>query len=252
MKDNHLTDGSYDMSKASRTETASTAAVIYCRVSTEEQAVEGVSLDAQQSTLLAYCTLRQLDVAAVVVDAGISAGKPLHTRPGGRQVLEMVNSGTVAHVVAYKLDRLFRDACDCLAVTAEWDRQELALHLVDMGGQAIDTSTAMGRFMLTVLAGAAEMERNLISERTRAALAHKASKGERVGQVPYGCRLAADGVHLETDPAERRVIELVKELRAEGLSFRAIAARLNDTNTAARGRCWHPTSVTRLLAREAA
>lgn len=239
------------MSKASRTETPA-AAVIYCRVSTEEQATEGVSLDAQEAALTAYCALRRLDVAAVVVDAGVSGGKPLHTRRGGRRVLDLVAAGAVGHVVAYKLDRLFRDACDCLAVTAQWDRAAVALHLVDLGGQSIDTSTAMGRFMLTVLAGAAEMERNQIRERTTAALAHKASKGERVGQVPFGARLAADGVHLEEHPEERRVLDLVAELRTEGLSIRAIAARLNTDNVPARGRCWHPTTVARLLDREAA
>ena len=227
-------------------------AVVYCRVSTDEQATEGVSLDAQEATLRAYCTLRSLDVAAVVLDAGVSGGKPLAARTGGRRVLDLVESGEVGSVVAYKLDRLFRDACDCLAVTAQWDRQEVALHLVDLGGQSIDTSTAMGRFMLTVLAGAAEMERNQIRERTTAALAHKASKGERVGQVPFGYHVAADGVHLECDDAEHRVVEIVRALNAEGLSIRAIAARLTADEVPARGKRWHPTTVARLLAREAA
>ncbi len=227
-------------------------AVCYVRVSTEEQAEEGVSLAAQEAAVRAYCAMRGLDVAEVVIDAGVSAGKALSTRNGGGRVLAMVNRGDVSAVVAYKLDRLFRDCADCLTVTREWDRAEVALHLIDLGGQAIDTSTAMGRFFLTVMAGAAEMERNLIRERTAAAMAHMRANGERVGEVPYGFRLASDGVHLEAEPNEQRMIELVRGYRAEGLSIRGIAERLNVEAAPARGGRWHPTSVARMLTRMAA
>jgi DNA invertase Pin-like site-specific DNA recombinase len=227
-------------------------AVAYIRVSTEEQATEGVSLAAQEAAVRAYCAMRGMDVAEVVIDAGVSAGKPLASREGGARVLSAVKRGEVSSVVAYKLDRLFRDCADCLTVTREWDRCEVALHLIDLGGQAIDTSTAMGRFFLTVMAGAAEMERNLIRERTSSAMAHMKSQGERVGAVPYGYRLGADGVHLEAEDSEQRMIGLVRAYRAEGLSIRAIAERLNLEAAPARGGRWHPTSVARLLAKEAA
>jgi site-specific DNA recombinase len=227
-------------------------AVAYIRVSTEEQATEGVSLAAQEAAVRAYCAMRGMDVAEVVIDAGVSAGKPLASREGGARVLSAVKRGEVSSVVAYKLDRLFRDCADCLTVTREWDRCEVALHLIDLGGQAIDTSTAMGRFFLTVMAGAAEMERNLIRERTASAMAHMKSQGERVGAVPYGYRLGADGVHLEAEDSEQRMIGLVRAYRAEGLSIRAIAERLNLEAAPARGGRWHPTSVARLLAKEAA
>jgi site-specific DNA recombinase len=228
-----------------------TWAVAYVRVSTEEQATEGVSLDAQEAALRAYCTMRGLTLVELVRDAGVSAGKPLASREGGSRVLDLVKHGTVGAVVAWKLDRLFRDAGDCLAVTGEWDRRNVALHLVDMGGQAIDTSTAMGRFFLTVIAGAAEMERNLIRERTTAGLAHKKSKGERVGQVPFGFRVAANGVALEALPEEQRVVEEVRALRAAGKTLQAITDKLNDDGVPARGARWHLTTVARLLKRAA-
>ena len=228
----------------------SNAAAIYCRVSTEEQAAEGVSLDAQENALRAYCALRRLDVAAVVVDGAVSGGKPLHTRPGGRRVLDLVERGTVGSVVAYKLDRLFRDACDCLAVTAEWDRRAVALHLVDLGGQAIDTSTAMGRFMLTVIAGAAEMERNQIRERTAAAMAHKRTLGEYTGgAAPYGWTVAADGIHLAADDAEQAIISAALGLKAAGLSLRKVGAELEGRGLLPRsGGHWHANTVRSLLA----
>ena len=204
-----------------------TKAVLYIRVSTEEQAAEGVSLAAQEAALRAYCTMRGLTVVELVTDGGISAGKPLSTRPGGARVLTMAAKKQVHAVVAWKLDRLFRDAGDCLEVTREWDRSGVALHLVDLGGQAIDTASAMGRFFLTVLAGAAEMERNLVRERTSAALQHKAARGEFTGGlVRYGYGLADNGVDLVPVPAEQKVIDEVRKLRAAGLSLRMIAGEL--------------------------
>ena len=227
-------------------------AVLYTRVSTEEQAAQGVSLEAQQATLRSYCSMKRIEVEALVTDAGVSAGKPLCERPGGAAVLSLVVKKAVTEVVTLKLDRLFRDAVDALSVTRTWDKQNVALHLVDMGGQAIDTSTPMGRFFLTMMAGFAELERNTTVERTRSALAHKRDQGQRVGQVPYGFRVEDDGVHLAPEPTEQAIIEHIGELRADGLSHRAIAGRLNEEDVPARGKRWHPTTVARLLRRQVA
>ena len=224
------------MKRTTKTDKATTNRVaLYVRVSTEEQARGGVSLDAQEATLRAYCAMRGLELVELVVDAGVSAGAPLSTRPGGSRVLELVRSGAVAGVVAAKLDRLFRDCGDCLAVTREWDKRGVALHLVDMGGQTVDTSTAMGRFFLTVMAGAAELERGMVKERTKAAMAHVKSQGRRVGGVPYGFRLGDDGRTLLEDEGEQAVVRAARELRAAGLSLRKVAAELARRGFAARG-----------------
>ena len=229
-------------------------AAAYIRVSTEEQATEGVSLDAQEATLRAYCAMRGLELAEVVVDAGVSAGKPLSTRDGGAHLLDLVKRGKVGAVVCYKLDRLFRDASDCLQVTAAWDKAGVALHLVDLGGQSVDTSSAMGRFFLTIMAGAAEMERNLIRERTSAAMAHKASKREYTGgQVPYGWTLGADGVHLTPNPTEQAIIAAARTLREQGLSLRKVGEELTAEGMLPRsGGKWHAESVKVLLNAEVA
>lgn len=227
-------------------------AIAYVRVSTEEQATEGVSVDAQVASVRAYALLRGLELVDVVVDAGVSAGKPLASRVGGAIVLDAVKRRKVRAVVAVKLDRVFRNAGDCLQTTEGWDHAGVALHLVDMGGQAIDTSSAMGRFFLTVMAGAAEMERNLIRERTTTALAHKRAEGRRTSKdAPYGWRIATDGDTLEADEAEQRALELIRALRAGGMSVRAIVAHLEATGIPARGTRWHKTTVERALARAA-
>lgn len=206
-------------------------AICYVRVSTDEQATHGVSLASQDAAVRAYCALRGFSVARVIVDAGVSAGIPLAERPGGAELLAALRGRTAAaprHVVCVKLDRAFRSVVDCLQVTQEWERRGVALHLTDLGGQAVDTSSAMGRFMLTVLAGAAELERNMIGERTSAALQHKRTRGEYTGgRVPYGFTLDAAGA-LQPCPEERAIIDAARTLRASGLSLRAISAALAE------------------------
>jgi DNA invertase Pin-like site-specific DNA recombinase len=98
----------------------------------------------------------------------------------------------------------------------------------------------------------AEYERQIIRARTRAALGAKAARGERVGEVPLGARVAADGRHLEADPREREALATIRRLRESGLSIRRIADELNRAGVPARGKRWHPTTVARVLAREAA
>jgi DNA invertase Pin-like site-specific DNA recombinase len=205
----------------------STNAVLYLRVSTQEQAREGVSLAAQEAKLRTYCELRGLQVVEVVTDAGVSGGKPMHSRAGGQRILDLVKRSAVAHVVAYKLDRLFRDCADCLTVTAAWDKKAIALHLVDLGGQTLDTSSAMGRFFLTVMAGAAELERNLICERTSEAMSYVKSQGRKTGgDVPYGYAVAEDGKTLVLHEQEQAMLEAIRSARQRGFSQRQVVAEL--------------------------
>jgi DNA invertase Pin-like site-specific DNA recombinase len=230
-----------------RKPTLSNTAALYIRVSTQEQAKEGISLEAQEAKLRTYCELRGFTVVELICDAGISGGKPLAQRPGGQRVLSLAQTGTVGHIVAYKLDRLFRDCADCLTVTRTWDKKEVALHLVDLGGQTLDTSSAMGRFFLTVMAGAAELERNLIKERTIEALAYKKSQGQRVGEIPYGYSQDAQG-QLTPHTGEQEVIDFILRHRQDGLSLRLIVAALDKAGLVSRTRTpIGATQVARIL-----
>src|ERR1035438_6967447 len=147
-----------------------TSSLLYLRVSTIEQ-LKGVSLDAQEERLRAYCLMTGLEVGPgdVFREEGVSASIPLHKRPCGARLLERVTEGAT-HVVALKLDRLFRDAEDALRQTKAWDRAGVVLHLIDMGGASLSNASAMGRMLLTTMAGFAELERNLVSERTTTSL----------------------------------------------------------------------------------
>lgn len=223
-----------------------TRAVAYLRVSTDKQAAEGVSLAAQRQKVELYAELYGLELVAVEVDAGVSA-KTLH-RPALDRARAMLAAGEADALVVVKLDRLTRSVADLGAVIESCNREGWALLSVS---EQIDTRTAAGRLVLNVLGSVSQWEREAIGERTAAALAHKRSNGERVGAIPLGSTLAADGVHLETDPAEARALELIAQLRAEGLSIRRIAAELEARGVPARGKRWHPTSVARILKRAA-
>jgi DNA invertase Pin-like site-specific DNA recombinase len=99
----------------------------------------------------------------------------------------------------------------------------------------------------------AEYERLLIGARTKAALRAKMAKGERVGSVPFGKRLAADGVKLLPDPEEEETIERIKSLRASKKSLRSIAAKLDELKIKPKGgsKQWHFSSVNQILQRTA-
>lgn len=223
-------------------------AVIYTRVSTIEQAREGISLAAQLEQAQHYAAFKRLNVFHHIEDVGISGSTPLGERPGGRRLLDMVRLPEVSAVIAFKLDRVFRDAADCLYVTKQWDKVDVDLHLVDIGGQPIDTSTAMGRFFLTVMAGVAEMERNLIVERTKAALQHLKDNNKRVGAVPYGWELHEDGVSLLKNKHEQKVIRTARKLRKQGLSFRAIATQLKEEGYTSRtGQLFYAPQISRMM-----
>jgi len=221
-------------------------AVLYIRVSTDEQARHGVSLDAQEERLRAYCAMRELEIVGVIRDEGVSAFKYLDKRPGGAELLRTIAQGKAAHVVALKLDRLFRNAGDALASTEKWSRAGVALHLVDMGGAAMDTTSATGRMMLTMLAGFAEFERTLTSERTRAALSYKRSKREAYAPTPYG--YSRTGTALQPHRAELATVARIREQSAGGASLAGIARRLNAEEVPTKqGGKWYASTVRYLL-----
>lgn len=228
----------------------------YVRVSTEEQAESGLGLESQRQRIQAYAQMRGLELVDVIADEGVSGGKPIADREGGSRLLKALKGCKgAAVVIVLKLDRAFRNAGDCLATVEAWDRKGIALHILDLGGNAVDTASAAGKFMLTVLAGAAEMERNLTRERTKAALHVKRSRGLRIsGRIPFGFELAADGVSLTPNAAEQAVIAEMKVLREAGWTLREIASELTSRGIATKGggTSWAFTAVAGILGRTAA
>lgn len=212
---------------AAATPASTACAVGYIRVSKEEQ-TEGMSLGVQEERIRAYCTLKGFELVRIYRDEGVSASIPLNEREDGKAMLSLITSGEAGHVVGMKLDRMFRDVIDCLENVDSWQDCGVSLHLLDMRGSAVDTTSAAGRFMLTVLAAAAEMERNRIRERTRDVLAAKKAKGERLGRTPHGFTTPEPGADMVPNLQELIAVQLILRGRRgrSPQSFRRIAAFL--------------------------
>jgi DNA invertase Pin-like site-specific DNA recombinase len=220
-------------------------ALCYVRVSTVEQSKFGFSLDAQEERLRAYCRMAGLEVMELVREEGVSASIPLAKRPAGAKLLEWMNNG-VGHVVCLKLDRLFRDAEDALRQTKAWDKAGVSLHLVDMGGQSLSTGSAMGRMFLTLMAGCAELERNLVAERTASVLAHKKRQGMVYNHTPYGFQRVGDRLVVAVE--EMAMVRLMRERREDGWSFAMIADAFNGDNVRGKnGGRWYGRTIKNIL-----
>jgi len=176
----------------------------------------------------------------------VSASIPLGDRPGGAHLLDLVQKRQAGHVVAMKLDRLFRDAADALTQTRTWDRAGVAMHLIDVGGQTINTSTAMGRMFLTMMAGFAELERGLARERTREALQYKKRRGLVYNHVPLGYVRNGDALHA--DIGEQELIARIMAWRRGGISYGAIAKSLNAEGiTGKQGGAFHASTIHKIV-----
>lgn len=220
-------------------------AIAYVRVSTEEQAREGISLAAQEAKIRAYAELYDLELVEVIIDAGQSA-KTLK-RPGLSRALEMLNAGEAEALVIAKLDRLTRSVADWnTLIERHFGKSHALLSVADQ----IDTRTAAGRLVLNVLVSVAQWEREAIGERTVAALEQKKAQGEHIGGVPFGYRV--EGTELVKVEPEIRAIELAKELRAAGWTLRAIAEEfIRQGIPTKRGGKWQSAQVKYILDREA-
>jgi site-specific DNA recombinase len=228
------------------TPTQKTRTVAYLRVSTEKQADHGISLEAQRAKVIAYAALYDLELIDVIVDAGLSASTL--ERDGLNRALAMLRAGKSDALLVVKLDRLTRSVRD-LGILVERYFASGKWALLSVGEQ-FDTRSAAGRLVLNVLASVAQWEREATGERTSAALQHKAAQGEYIGGgAPYGYRIADDGVRLDPEPAEQRVVASVRALHAEGRSLRAIARKLAEEALVSRaGRPFAAGQVRRMLA----
>lgn len=226
-----------------------TAVVGYIRVSTEQQAGEGVSLDAQRARLEAYAVAMDLDLVAVCEDRGLSA-KSL-ARPGLQQALAMLESGNASGLVVTKLDRLTRSVKDLGDLVDRYFASRFSLLSLS---DSIDTRTASGRLVLHVLGAVSQWEREATAERTRDALAQLRADGVRLGAEPLGWRRARIGTTAAAAPAKTSPTSLPpsvassrsKSKGSASAPSRASSARRTAPPSAARAGIPPPSSASSL------
>lgn len=216
----------------------------YARVSTDGQAQDGVSLDAQRARIEAWSLANGYELSAVHVDAGLSGGRA-DNRPALQAALgEACKQKAV--LVVYSLSRLARSTTDAIAIS-----ERLAKSGADLASlsEQINTTSACGKMVFRMLAVLAEFERDQVAERTKTALAHLRHQGKRIsGRIPFGYSLAANGVDLLPHPNEQDAIRLMQELRLQGCSLREIAAALTERGIPTKTRtAWSAEAIRGIL-----
>ncbi len=213
----------------------------YTRVSTGRQAADGESLEVQERQIEGYALQHGWETARVFVERGVSGAKPLHERPQGAKLLEVLSPGDV--VITPKLDRMFRSALDALDVLKGLQARRVHLHMIDLGGDV--TGDGHAKLVFTILSAVAEAERDRTRERIADLKADQKSRGRYLGgAVPFGYRVAKHGKTLEPVPEDQAAIKRMSRLRRQGKSLRAISEDMK-----ARGHNVSHEGVKRVLGR---
>lgn len=226
-------------------------AIIYARVSTQEQNDEGLSIDTQIERARAYSVSQGYEIVDVISDEGYSA-KTLD-RPGLTKIREKLADKSATILVFFKLDRLTRSILDLGVILDEMGKTGFEIAAVK---ESLDTSTATGRLQLHIMVSLAQWERETTAERTKEVLDYKKRHGEKCGgkrQFGYSVEEMNGKKLIKPHRGEQNKIKLIQELRQSGMSLPAICKELRrrKIKNASGNTNWQPMVVSRILKREA-
>jgi DNA invertase Pin-like site-specific DNA recombinase len=218
-------------------------AVAYLRASRDEQRL---SPEAQRAAVEAWAAREGVQVAAWHVDQGVCSVTPIEQRPALVAALASLREHGAGVLVVAKRDRIARKP----ALTDAIEQAALACGARILSADGASNASGLQGVMLRGMSDLfAQVEREMIRERTKAALAAKSAKGERVGAVPFGFAVAADGVHLVPVASEQATIARARTLRASGLALRGVAALLAaEGHTSRKGGAFFAPQIARMLA----
>lgn len=213
---------------------------IYTRVSTDDQAEEGYSLDAQKERLEAYCEAQGWDVAGIYVDDGFSGKKS--KRPAYLRMLQERDNWDA--ILVMKMDRIHRNSKNFMIMMEDlekWGKKFTSMQ------EELDTSSAMGRFVVDIIQRIAQLESEQIGERTYTGMAQKAEEGGLMGfYPPFGYRVKDNDMIIV--PAEAEVVRELFQRYCDGESMAALAETLNQRGLRTRrGEAWTLFSVRHIL-----
>ena len=223
-------------------------AIVYTRVSTDDQVISGLGLEAQKR--VCYETANLLGASEILLfsDEGISGSISIEDRPALRDALGAVSNGDT--FIVAKRDRIARDMFLSLTVERILTNRKAKFVSVAGEGSGLGNDDVGGLIQRRMIDLFAEVERTMIRSRTKAALQSKKLKGERIGTIPYGYKLLSDGVHIDLCETEQQVIALIKTLATEGYSQHGTVSYLNRKRIPSRtGNRWGRTQISRILSR---
>ena len=216
---------------------------LYCRVSTQEQAINGHSIDEQLARMRDYCKAMKWSVFHEYIDAGFTGSNT--NRPSLQQLVRDTESHRIDKVLIYKLDRLSRSQRDTL-----WLIEDVFLanetDFVSMS-ENFDTSTPFGRAMIGILAVFAQLEREQIKERMMMGMEARAKQGKHKGgrYNPIGYDYVNG--ELIVNEFEAMQIKMIFEKYASGLSPRTIVKQMNDAGLYHKTGKWQVDTLRRLF-----
>ena len=217
----------------------------YVRVSTNKQVDSGLSLELQADMIHKVSDLAGYALVGIIKDAGHSARSM--DRPGLRAALKLLTEGKADGMIVQKLDRLTRSLKDLTYLIEEYFERYQFVSVQEH----IDTTTATGRITLKMIIMLSEWEREIIQERTLAALQTKRDRGECSGTLPYGYGLGTDGVTVVEDEHEQAVIRYIQDRADAGIPQRQIAEELAGQGVRSRkDKPLSQSAICKLLIRE--
>jgi site-specific DNA recombinase len=236
--------------KSYRTQTEASQAVLlvaaYIRVSTEDQAESGLGMDAQRTRCKAMAQVKGWSEPSFYIDDGISGTKEVDKRPGLLKLMEDIRIGKINAVIIPSLDRLGRKVYIVINLVEEFRQYNVALVSCK---ESLDTSTPQGQFVLFMFAALAQLERDLIAQRTVDALDERGKRdGEKGGRMPYGYRRIFEiqgvkrvciGIQVDQDAA--KIVRRIFTLHKHGASLREIADKVSN------GKQWRHSSIVEIL-----
>lgn len=212
-------------------------AIIYLRVSTQEQTDSGAGLNAQLDACRSFAKQQNWHVTGEYQDAGVSGTADLDKRTGLMTAIGELKQGDV--LIVAKRDRLGRDVMLVKMIERMVAKRKAKIYALNANNE----ETPEGAFMNVIIDGAAAYEVAIIRARTKAALGAKKSRGERMGKLPFGFT-TDDGVHLSSCPNEQSILQRINTLRQEGYSLRKVADALNSEGRFNRqGLAWNHVSL---------
>lgn len=202
---------------------------IYTRVSTDEQAERGFSLDAQLDKLRSHCKNKEWDISAEYVDDGYT-GRNIR-RPNYTKMLEQMNKWEA--ILVLKMDRIHRNSknfMNMMDLLRKNNKEFISF------SENLDTSTAMGRFVMDIIQRIAQLESEQIGERVAIAMVQKAKNGSTFmgHRVPFGYSWNAKKEIFIPKPEELEIVKKAFDLYNSGMSFRSIGKELGISNTSIR------------------
>ncbi len=215
----------------------------YCRASTNDQQI---TLKDQEDKIKNYCSYKGYKLLESFIDGGVSGSINAKDRPEMNKLLERLQLGEGDGIIVTKIDRLSRNSSDFIGMLDYFNKNNIQLIILD---PEIDTKSIFGKLMCTIMSGLAEMELNLIRQRTKDALKKLKETGKVYGQIPYGKKKGENGLLEDNKDEQSNINLIIRYYINEKLSTKKIADKLmlDKIERKAGNFKWFPTQISRIL-----